>query len=105
MPGTTSGAKRAAETLKKKDPNFYRKVGSIGGRARHVKPRGFAANPDLAQTAGRLGGLKSRRGKSVKTEQRVQRAKKMRSDGATLREIANELNVSVSTARHYLKEY
>lgn len=36
-------------------------LGSKGGRAETTKPKGFAANPELAKIAGRKGGLKSRR--------------------------------------------
>lgn len=36
-------------------------MGSLGGRVKTSKPKGFAANPKLARKAGRKGGKKSRR--------------------------------------------
>ena len=43
--------------------DFYKKIGSRGGRQKPCKPRGFAANPALARIAGAKGGrLSSRKG-------------------------------------------
>lgn len=39
-------------------------VGSRGGSKPTTKPKGFAANRELAREAGRIGGQRSKRGKS-----------------------------------------
>lgn len=64
-----TGGLRAAMTNKSKDPDFYRKIGSIGGSRGHTG--GFAANPALARIAGAKGGRISKRGpaKKKKTEE------------------------------------
>lgn len=62
MPGTVEGGKSAAQTNKKMyGKNFYKTIGRMGG----TKSRGggFAANPELARTAGALGGVRSKRPK------------------------------------------
>lgn len=62
MAGTKIGGRRAAETnLKKYGKDFYKKIGSIGGKIGTTG--GFHANRELARIAGRMGGLKSKRGK------------------------------------------
>lgn len=64
MPGTTNGGKKAAATNKKRyGKNFYVRIGAKGGRM--SSSGGFAANPELAREAGRLGGLKSRKKKAT----------------------------------------
>ena len=66
MAGTKIGGKKAAQTTKERyGEDFYQKVGKLANEAWEKnghKPRGFAANPELARAAGRTGGLKSRRG-------------------------------------------
>jgi len=62
MAGTKAGGMKAAATnLKKYGPDFYRNIGSMGGR--NGNTGGFAANPELAKIAGARGGRISRRGK------------------------------------------
>ncbi len=62
MAGTKAGGLKAAATnLKKYGPDFYRNIGSIGGR--NGNTGGFAANPELAKIVGAKGGRISRRGK------------------------------------------
>lgn len=62
MAGTKKGAKKAAKTNKEKyGQDFYRKIGHMGGSTFTDKPKGFAANPDLASIAGIKGGMTSRR--------------------------------------------
>lgn len=103
MSGTHSGGlKCAATNMELHGKDFYRIIGAKGGKASSTG--GFYANPSLAQKAGRIGGLKSRRGKSLKTTQRVNHAKEMRDNGATLKEIAEALDVTVSTICSYLRE-
>lgn len=61
MAGNKAGGKKAAATNKlKHGPDFYREIGRRGGRNGHTG--GFAANPELAKIAGRIGGKKSKRG-------------------------------------------
>lgn len=62
MSGTKSGAAKARETLLARDPDFFKKVGSKGGKAPHKYPRGFAAlTPEQRAEWGRKGGTLSRR--------------------------------------------
>ena len=62
MSGTRKGGRRAAATNKQLyGDDFYRKIGSKGGRQKSSKPRGFAAHPELARTAGAKGGRMSSR--------------------------------------------
>lgn len=61
MAGTKEGGRKAALTNKlKHGPEFYAEIGRRGGRNGHTG--GFAANPELAKIAGRIGGKKSKRG-------------------------------------------
>lgn len=61
MAGTKAGGKLAAQTNKQKyGSDFYAKIGKKGGKL--GKTGGFFANRELASTAGRKGGLISRRG-------------------------------------------
>jgi hypothetical protein len=65
MSGSTLGGKRAAATNKEKyGQDFYKRIGAEGGKK--SKTGGFYANRELAREAGRLGGLKSKRGPSKK---------------------------------------
>lgn len=61
MAGTVLGGKKAAKTNMKKDPDFYKRIGAMGGKK--GKTGGFYANRELAREAGRKGGTISRRGK------------------------------------------
>ncbi len=63
MAGTIAGGKKAAKKNLENDPDFYKRIGSKGGKNGHTG--GFAANRELARIAGRRGGLKSRRGKAA----------------------------------------
>ena len=61
MSGTKAGGLKARETnYKVNGKDFYKRIGSIGGKKGHTG--GFAANPQLARIAGRRGGLVSSRG-------------------------------------------
>jgi len=65
MAGTKAGAARAKKTnLERYGKNFYATIGSNGGKVKGVK-KGFAANPERARAAGKVGGARSRRGKKV----------------------------------------
>ena len=60
MPGSKEGGKKAAKTnIKLHGKDFYKRIGSKGGRNGHTG--GFASNPELARKAGKIGGLLSRR--------------------------------------------
>ncbi len=63
MAGTKAGGLKAKAKNLAKDPNFYAKIGSKGGKASNTG--GFAANPELARIAGAKGGRISRRGKKT----------------------------------------
>ena len=60
MAGTKAGGKKAAAKNLARDPDFYAKIGKIGGRIGTTG--GFAANRELARIAGQKGGRKSKRG-------------------------------------------
>ena len=64
MAGTKAGGLKAAAKNLARDPDFYAKIGKIGGRIGTTG--GFAANRELARIAGQKGGRKSRRGPSRK---------------------------------------
>ena len=60
MVGTKIGGKKAAlTTIAKYGFDFYKKIGSKGGKNGHTG--GFYANRELAREAGRKGGSISRR--------------------------------------------
>lgn len=63
MAGTVAGGKKAAAKNLANDPEFYKKIGTKGGK--NGNTGGFYANRELARTAGAKGGRKSRRGKKV----------------------------------------
>lgn len=60
MAGTVSGGKKAAAKNLAKDPDYYKKIGSVGGKKGTTG--GFYANRELAKVAGAKGGAISRRG-------------------------------------------
>lgn len=62
MPGTKIGGLRASVTNKLiYGPDFYKKIGSIGGKK--SRTGGFYANRELAKIAGAKGGRISKRKK------------------------------------------
>jgi len=62
MAGTKTGGKAAASTNKTKyGADFYARIGAMGGKKGTTG--GFAANRELARTAGAKGGRISRRAK------------------------------------------
>lgn len=63
MAGTKAGGLKAAKKNLANDPNFYRRIGKIGGQNGHTG--GFAADPERARRAGRLGGMVSRKGNPI----------------------------------------
>ena len=65
MAGTKIGGQKAAAKNLSNDPDFYRRIGSIGGK--NGTTGGFAANPALARIAGAKGDRISRRKATAKT--------------------------------------
>jgi uncharacterized protein len=64
MAGTKAGGLAAAATNKTKyGPDFYAKIGAMGGKAGNTG--GFYANRELARIAGAKGGKISKRPKRV----------------------------------------
>lgn len=63
MAGTRAGGLKARDQNLKSDPDFYRKIGAVGGK--NGNTGGFYANRELARRAGRLGGTISRRRKKA----------------------------------------
>jgi len=67
MAGTRAGGKAAAQTNKSKyGEDFYKNIGKIGGTKSTTG--GFWANRELASQAGRIGGMKSKRGPAKRAE-------------------------------------
>lgn len=67
MSGSITGGKLAAKTNKERyGDDFYKIIGAEGGKAFYGKPKGFAANRELAKEAGAKGGKISRRGPAKK---------------------------------------
>jgi len=65
MAQTKEGAKKAVFSIKQKHgEDFYKIIGSKGGKKSTTG--GFYANRELASKVGRIGGTKSRRGKTIK---------------------------------------
>lgn len=63
MTQTKEGGRKARDTnYKIHGKDFFKRIGSIGGKTPTTKPKGFAANPELARKAGAIGGERSRRG-------------------------------------------
>ncbi|MFN3008773.1 KGG domain-containing protein [Mycolicibacterium wolinskyi] len=61
MSGTMAGGRKAAATNKAKDPDFYRRIGAKGGRARGIT-KGFALmDREVHRAASAKGGRISRR--------------------------------------------
>jgi general stress protein YciG len=80
MAGTKAGGLKAAAKNLANDPDFYRRIGRIGGR--NGNSGGFAANPELARIAGAKGGRISRRRKAGESEDNYQaRLRKQRNRG------------------------
>lgn len=69
MSGTYEGGKKAAETNKANDPDFYKKIGQKGGSVNHRATRAFVLDKSLARRAGAIGGSVSRRKKGDKMDE------------------------------------
>lgn len=65
MAGTKTGGKKAATTNKAVyGPDFYRRIGRMGGTTRSggTQYKGFGSRRELASVAGQKGGSLSKRG-------------------------------------------
>lgn len=60
MAGTKIGGQRAAAKNLAKDPDFYKKIGKIGGA--NSKTGGFYGDKTRAAIIGKVGGSRSKRG-------------------------------------------
>ena len=61
MSGSRVGGAKTAKTNRERyGDDFYKKIGSKGGKVKGVA-KGFAANPELARAAGAIGSRKSRK--------------------------------------------
>jgi len=68
MAGNKEGGRKAAAKNLARDPDFYKRIGRIGGQKGTTG--GFAANRELAREAGRKGGrISKRRSVSSKIEE------------------------------------
>lgn len=59
MAGTRSGGIKSRDKILRDNPNFYKEIGTIGGKK--STKGGFAASPERARWAGKIGGTISRR--------------------------------------------
>ena len=67
MAGTKAGGIKARETnLKLHGIDFYKRIGSMGGKAGDPSKKGFASNIERAKKAGTKGGKISKRGPAKK---------------------------------------
>lgn len=66
MAQTRIGAAKARDKNLARDPDFYKKIGKIGGKRGHTG--GFYANRELARIAGKKGGAASRKRRKVVQE-------------------------------------
>ena len=67
MAGTKAGGLKARETnLKLHGIDFYKRIGSMGGKAGDPSKKGFASNIERAKKAGAKGGKISKRGPAKK---------------------------------------
>ena len=80
MSGSVQGGKLAAQKNLAKDPDFYRKIGAIGGR--NSNSGGFAADNVRARIAGATGGKYSRKGHKLIERTETSGTYRRLSDGA-----------------------
>lgn len=105
MSGTKAGGIKARNTnYKNHGEDFYKRIGTKGGRNGHTG--GFASNPELARTAGAKGGRNSKRGKTINTKlyQNADRIIELIEAGVTFKDIASLYNVPYYSFRYWLKK-
>lgn len=113
---TTPEGKIATERWRKTMEERYGKdgwhelmqeCGRKGGIKPTDKPKGFAANRNLAKSSGRKGGSLSRRGKGdfrKKWEESKQVAITMYNGGHTIREISEIIEIPAQSVSYYMKK-
>lgn len=65
------GGKKAAAKNLAKDPDFYKKIGKLGGSVRgdDLKvPKGFARDREAARRAGKIGGITQGENRRIRLE-------------------------------------
>ena len=87
MSGSVQGGKLTAQKNLAKDPDYYRKLGAIGGRNGNKTNNpdysgGFAADNARARTAGSMGGRYSRKGHKLIERTETSGTYRRLSDGA-----------------------
>ena len=84
MAGTSQASKLAAQRNLEKDPDYYRKLGAIGGKAPTTKSKGFAADIQRARRAAAIGGKYGRRGHKLIERTEISGTYRRLSDGVVV---------------------
>ena len=107
MAGTKEGGRKAARTnIARQGKDFYKKIGSKGGKNGHTG--GFASNPALARVAGAKGGRTSKRTGvyTKKLQENHDRIKILREQNLiSMRDMADIFDVPYSSLSHYIWRY
>jgi general stress protein YciG len=85
MAGTSEGGKRAAETIKQKDKNFFAEIGHLGGKAGGGKGGFVTMTPEERRSAGAKGGSRPK-SEETRAKMRAGHAKRKAALLAQLRE-------------------
>lgn len=102
MSGTPTGGRKAAEANRKQDPDFYKKIGAIGGRI--SRGGGFTKDSELAREAGRRGGKVSRRNQAENTVLCSQCSGKYKNRASLLVHVTQYHNVKIRKVAEYQPE-
>ena len=110
MAGTKAGGLKAAQTNKQQfGDDFYRRIGSKGGKNGKGPDYkgGFSADRERAKIAGAKGGSISRRGsKYQKTfEENIEAIKSTINSTATLKDLADSMGVPYTSLLHYVNNH
>jgi len=97
MAGNKAGGKKAAKKNLEKDPDFYKKIGAIGGK--QSRGGGFAYDKELARKAGSKGGKKSKRSSKNRTKIIA-----LFQVGTPAQEIADLLGISIHTVYRHTRK-
>lgn len=87
MAGNPAGGRKTRDINLAKDPDYYVKLGRLGGKTPKTKPHGFMVNRELASRVGAIGGAKSRRNWDPEAEKqkRIEAAEKKRASTQSAR--------------------
>lgn len=105
MSGTKAGGIKARNTnLKKHGEDFYKRIGTKGGRNGHTG--GFASNPELARTVGAIGGRKSKRGSAKHNilDQHTERIVELVDAGVSFVDIAKLFGVPYHVMTYWVRK-